>query len=428
MEKNDRKYAAYMSLLKEELIPALGCTEPIAIALAAAKAKKVLGEAPTHLEICCSGNIIKNVKGVTVPNSKGLKGIGVAAVLGCVGGNAAQELEVLASVTDEDIERTVELLKTDFFQCRLKEGVDNLYIQAIATTAEHSASVTIANKHTHIAEIIKDGIYLLSASNEPEGNKVIDKSFLTMEGIYDFSLNVNVDLLEDTIGNQIRLNRAISDEGLTNNYGARIGKTLLCHACDCVSTRAKAAAAAGSDARMGGCALPVVINSGSGNQGLTISLSVMEFAKELSCSREQLYRALALANLSAIHIKQYIGNLSAFCGAVSAAAGAGAGITYLSGGNFNAICRTIVNTLADTGGIVCDGAKASCAAKIASALDSAILSYRMSMDGITFPSDEGILQPDIETTLKSIGHVAKEGMRSTDTEILKIMTGETTFE
>ncbi len=416
-----------LSLLEHELIPALGCTEPIAIALAAAKARKVLGEFPEHLEVLCSGNIVKNVKGVTVPNSKGLKGIGVAAVLGCVGGDADNDLEVLSSVTDKDIEETLRLLSTDFFSCKLKEGVDNLYIQAIASNNGHSASVTIANKHTHVAEIIKDGQVLLSAENEPQSNKVVDKSFLTMKSIYDFSMNVDTSLLEDTIGKQIELNSVISAEGLKNDYGAKIGKTLLetCH--DCVATRARAAAAAGSDARMGGCALPVVINSGSGNQGLTISLSVLEYAKDLKSSKEQLYRALALANLTSIHIKQYIGSLSAFCGAVSASAGAGAGITYLKGGDFDAICRTITNTLANTGGMVCDGAKASCAAKIASALDSAIMACSMSMKGTVFASDEGLLQPDIERTLKSIGHMAKEGMRSTDLEILKIMTGETTF-
>ena len=416
-----------LTLLQQELIPALGCTEPIAIALAAAKARKYLGEFPEHLEVLCSGNIVKNVKGVTVPNSKGLKGIGVASVLGCIGGDADNELEVLSSVTDEDIKKTVDILKTDFFSCKLKEGVDNLYIQAVATTKDHSASVTIANKHTHIAEVIKDGEVLLSADNEPESNKMVDKSFLTMENILEFATTVDPALLASTVGKQIELNTVISAEGLTNDYGARIGKTLLECCSDCVATRAKAAAAAGSDARMGGCALPVVINSGSGNQGLTISLSVYEYAKELKSSRDELYRALAIANLTSIHIKSYIGSLSAFCGAVSAAAGAGAGITYLCGGDLDAICRTVTNTLANTGGIVCDGAKASCAAKIASALDSAIMAHNMSMKGIVFASDEGILMPDIETTLRSVGHMAKEGMKSTDLTILKIMTGETTF-
>ena len=414
-----------LSLLQHELIPALGCTEPIAIALAAAKARKYLGEFPQHLEVLCSGNIVKNVKGVAVPNSKGLKGIGVASVLGCVGGDADNELEVLGSVTDEDIKKTVEILKTDFFSCKLKEGVDNLYIQAIASANGHTASITIANKHTHIAEVIKDGEVILSAENEPESNKMVDKSFLSMKLIYEFATTVDPSLLAPTVGRQIELNSVISKEGLTNDYGAKVGKTLLDCCCDCVATRAKAAAAAGSDARMGGCALPVVINSGSGNQGLTISLSVYEYAKELKSSKDELYRALAIANLTSIHIKKYIGSLSAFCGAVSAAAGAGAGITYLCGGNFDAICRTVTNTLANTAGIVCDGAKASCAAKIASAIDSAIMAHNMSMKGIVFANDEGILMPDIEATLKSVGHMAKEGMKSTDLTILKIMTGET---
>lgn len=226
------------------------------------------------------------------------------------------------------------------------------------------------------------------------------------------------------MGRQITLNSAISAEGLKNDYGAQVGKTLMDECGDSICTRAKAAAAAGSDARMGGCSLPVVINSGSGNQGLTISMSVYEYSKGLKSTKEELYRGLALANLTAIHIKRYIGSLSAFCGAVSAAAAAGAGITYLAGGDLDAISRTVVNALADAGGIVCDGAKASCAAKIATALDCAIMAYRMSMRGIQFPNDEGILQPDVEQTLRSIGHVAKNGMKSTDAEILRIMTGE----
>ena len=413
-----------LNVLRHELIPALGCTEPIAIALAAAKARKVLGEFPEHLQVYCSGNIIKNVKGVTVPNSNGLKGIGVAAVLGCVGGDADRNLEALTTVTDADIQETTRLLKTDFFNCKLKENVDNLYIEAIASTKEHTATVVIAKKHTNFVKIVKDGTILLDATGEQGGEQEIDKSFLSMQSIYDFATHVDVSLLEDTVGKQIALNTVISAEGLKNDYGARVGKTLMCECGNDICTRAKAAAAAGSDARMGGCSMPVVINSGSGNQGLTISLSVYEFSKELKSTKEELYRALALANLTAIHIKRYIGSLSAFCGAVSAAASAGAGITYLAGGDLDAICRTVVNALADAGGIVCDGAKASCAAKIATALDCAIMASRMSMRGIVFPSDEGLLQPDVEQTLRSIGRMAKTGMKSTDLEILRIMTGE----
>lgn len=413
-----------IDLLYSELVPALGCTEPIAIAYAAAKARQVLGQMPQHIDIRCSGNIIKNVKGVLVPNSGGMKGVGAAAVLGVVGGNADLSLEVLSGVTEEHIEETRKLLAEGFFSCQLQENVANLYIVATVHAGEHTASVTIVNRHTMIAEMTKDGqvIYQLSQYADMQKEKEQSKPWtLTMEGILDFAGTVELDSVRPLLDSQIEMNTAIAQEGLSNVYGAQVGRTLLdCYPED-VRTRARAYAAAGSDARMGGCSLPVVINSGSGNQGMTVSLPVLQYAMKWGISDEKKYRALLISNLTAIHLKHYIGSLSAFCGAVTAACAAGAAITYMAGGTYTQICNTIINTLANVGGIVCDGAKASCAAKIASAVDAAILGHQMSMMGRTFPGGDGIIQDNIEDTIKSIGYVGRVGMKETDIEILHIM-------
>lgn len=414
-----------IDLLYSELVPALGCTEPIAIAYAAAKARQILGKMPEHIDIRCSGNIIKNVKGVLVPNSGGMKGVGAAAVLGVVGGKADLALEVLSEVTEEDLQKTKDLLEQGFFSCQLQEGVANLYIVATVTAGAHSASVTIVNRHTMIAEMTKDGqiIYQLSKyDNDMQKSKDQNKPWvLSMERILEFANKVELDEVRPLLDSQIEMNTAIAKEGLSNVYGAQVGRTLLdCYPED-VRTRARAYAAAGSDARMGGCSLPVVINSGSGNQGMTVSLPVIQYAEKWGISNEKRYRALLISNLTAIHLKHYIGSLSAFCGAVTAACAAGGAITYMGGGTFEQICNTIINTLANVGGIVCDGAKASCAAKIASAVDAAILGHQMSMMGRSFPSGDGIIQGTIEDTIKSIGYVGRVGMKETDIEILHIM-------
>ena len=413
-----------VDLLYSELVPALGCTEPIAIAYAAAKARQVLGMMPEHIDICCSGNIIKNVKGVLVPNSGGMKGVGAAAVLGVVGGNADLALEVLSEVTEEHITETKRLLEDGFFSCQLQEGVANLYIVATVTADGHTASVTIVNRHTMIAEMTRDGqvIYQLSQYAEAQKEKEQSKPWtLTMEGILDFANTAELEAVRPLLDSQIEMNTAIAREGLSNVYGAQVGRTLLdCYPED-VRTRARAYAAAGSDARMGGCSLPVVINSGSGNQGMTVSLPVLQYAEKWGISDEKKYRALLISNLTAIHLKHYIGSLSAFCGAITAACAAGAAITYMAGGTFTQICNTIINTLANVGGVVCDGAKASCAAKIASAVDAAILGHQMSMMGRSFPGGDGIIQDNIEDTIKSIGYVGRVGMKETDIEILNIM-------
>ncbi|MDY2937792.1 MAG: L-serine ammonia-lyase, iron-sulfur-dependent, subunit alpha [Fusicatenibacter sp.] len=414
-------YNNYVKILKNELVPALGCTEPIAIAYAAAKAREVLGQMPESIELCCSGNIIKNVKGVKVPNSNGLKGIDVAATLGVVGGRADRELEVLEDVTQEDIEKTKELVAAGFCTCTLKEGVENLYIVARVDAGEHSAEVTIVNRHTLISRIVKDGEVLYSIAANEESPEYVDKSLLNVRDILLFADEVDLEDVREVLTRQITMNSAIAEEGLSHPYGAQVGRTLLKEYGNDVKIRARARAAAGSDARMGGCSLPVVINSGSGNQGMTVSLPVIEFAKELKVSEEKLYRALVVSNLIAIHQKKYIGSLSAYCGAVSAACGAGAAITYLYGGDYEDVSFTIVNTIANVGGIVCDGAKSSCAAKIASAVDAAIMAHFMGMNHRTFQPGEGIVQEDVEGTIKSMGYIGRVGMKDTDTEILNIM-------
>ncbi|MCH4157958.1 MAG: L-serine ammonia-lyase, iron-sulfur-dependent, subunit alpha [Acidaminococcaceae bacterium] len=418
-------YQNYLQILKLELVPALGCTEPIAIAYAAAKAASVLDATPDSIQVRCSGNIIKNVKGVTVPNSGGLRGIAVAATLGAIGGNAAAELEVLEHVTPEQIEQTKKLVGAGFCSCTLAEGVANLYIAAKVKRGEHWAEVTIINRHTYITKIVKDGQVLFSretanTQDEPQ----VDKSLMTLDGILEFARTVQIKDVAELLQRQIDLNSKIAAEGLTHAYGAQVGQTLLQLYGDDVKTRARAKAAAGSDARMGGCSLPVVINSGSGNQGMTVSLPVIEYARHLQVSQETLYRALVLSNLISIHQKKFIGSLSAYCGAVTAAAGAGAAITYLCGGDDKQIGLTIVNTIANVGGIVCDGAKASCAAKIASAVEAALLANALSMQHRAFLPGEGIVQKDVETTIKGMGYIGRVGMQKTDTEILKIMIDE----
>ena len=419
MDKN--LYQGYVKILHNELIPALGCTEPIAIAFGAAKARAVLGQFPDRIKMRCSGNIIKNVMGVTVPNSGGLRGIDAAATLGVVGGDADRELEVLEGITQEDIEQTKRLVAEGFCQCDLQEDVENLYIVASAVKGEHSAEVTIINRHTLITKIVKDGEILFERQVGRESPDHADKSLLNVKDILTFANEVEIQDILEVIERQIHLNTAIDEEGLNGHYGAEVGRTLLEYYGEDVKTRARAKAAAGSDARMGGCPLPVVINSGSGNQGMTVSLPVIECAREFGVSEYKLYRALVVSNLIAIHQKKYIGSLSAYCGAVSAACGAGAAITYLSGGGVQEIGYTITNTIGNVGGIVCDGAKSSCAAKIASSVEAAILAHYMACRKHSFQPGEGIVQEDVEGTIKSVGYIGRVGMKLTDTEILNIM-------
>lgn len=415
-------YDNYVAILSSELVPALGCTEPIAIAYAMAKAVSLLGQRPERMIICCSGNIVKNVQGVTVPNSGGLKGIEAAAILGALGGNPDRELEVLEGISPEAISETARLINTGYCESHLAQGVSNLYLLATVFAQGHSAEVEIENRHTNIIRMTVDGNDLFRRENEQcAGCAIGDKGLLNVRDILSFADEVKLEDVQRVLDNQIQMNCAISDEGLHGNYGANVGKTLLAVYGNDIKIRAKARAAAGSDARMSGCSLPVVINSGSGNQGMTTSLPVIEYARELGASKERLYRALVVSNLISLHQKKYIGNLSAYCGAVSAACGAGAAITWLHGGGYSEISNTIINTIANVGGIVCDGAKPSCAAKIASAVDAAIMSHYMSAQNNTFSNGEGLVQGDVERTIQNIGRVGCVGMKSTDLEILDIM-------
>lgn len=417
-----QKYDNFIRVLEAELVPALGCTEPIAIAFAAAKVREVLGEMPQRLEIQCSGNIIKNVKGVVVPNSGGLRGISAAAILGMLCGRSDRELEVLSAVSEEDIARCRELMAQGICTTTLVKDVENLYIVAVAQGAEHTASVSVVNRHTLVTEIVRDGQVLLKKDVASPERSDADYGAMTVRDILDFADELDVADVRELLGRQIEMNTAIAREGLSHAYGAQVGYTLLQVFGDNVRTRACALAAAASDARMGGCPLPVMINSGSGNQGVTVSLPVIEYAKDLNVSEDKLYRALALSNLIAVHLKQYIGRLSAFCGAVSAACGAGAAITYLFGGGYDEIGYTIVNTLGTVGGIVCDGAKSSCAAKIASAVQAAIVAHYMGSHERVFRAGEGFVKEDLESTIRSMGYIGRVGMKETDYEILNIMT------
>ena len=425
MKRTDEKYQAYVQILKEELVPAMGCTEPIALAYAAAKAREVLGCLPDRVCIEASGSIIKNVKSVIVPNTDHLKGIPAAATAGIIAGKPEKELEVIAEVSKEDTRKMKEYLETTSITV---EHVDHGITFEIIVTVYHNESyvkVRIANYHTNIVLIEKDGnvLYQIEVEGEKEEG-LTDRSLLNVEDILDFANTVEVEDVKETLDRQIAYNTAISEEGLRGDYGANIGSVLLATYGDDVRTRAKAAAAAGSDARMNGCELPVIINSGSGNQGMTASLPVIEYAKELKSSETELYRALTLSNLVTIHQKTGIGRLSAFCGAVSAGAGAGAGIAYLMGGTFEEIAHTIVNALAIVSGIVCDGAKASCAAKIASAVDAGILGYNMYKQGQQFYDGDGIVIKGVDATIRNVGRLGKDGMKGTNEEIIRIMVGE----
>lgn len=429
---NRKIYNEYVTILESELVPALGCTEPIALAYAAAKAKEVLGKMPDHITMRCSGNIIKNVKGVKVPNSGGMKGVEAAAVLGITGGDPSQALEVLEHVTDREIDEAEKLLKAGFCDCVLKDDVANLYIEAYAVckkTEKSEALVVIEDEHTNITHIEKDGQVLFHKEKKEycqEREKTPNKSLLNLEDIITFANEVQITDVEKVLGRQIKYNTRIAEEGLRNPWGAQVGRVVLEEFGEDVKWRAVAKASAGSDARMSGCALPVIINSGSGNQGMTCSLPVIEFGKELKKSKEEIYRALCVSNLVALNQKKYIGSLSAYCGAVCAAAGAG--ITYLCGGTLEQIENTVVNTIADAGGIVCDGAKPSCAAKISTALQAAILSHKMAMRGLTFARGEGLVMDCPEDTIKAVGYVGRAGMKQTDVEILNLMIGKTKLE
>ena len=425
MEKTNVKYNIYVQTLKEELVPAMGCTEPIALAYGAAKAREVLGCLPDHVVIEASGSIIKNVKSVIVPNTDHLKGIPAAATAGIIAGKAEKELECIASVTKEEIAQMREFLNNTDIKVVAVDNGCTFEIGVILYKGNDYVKVRILNYHTNIVLIEKNGEVIYQVEVDGEGETgLTDRSLLNVEDIIDFANTVDPDDVREVLDRQIAYNTAIAEEGLRGDYGANIGRVLLATYGDSVMVRAKAKAAAGSDARMNGCELPVVINSGSGNQGMTTSLPVIEYANELGVDHDTLLRALVVANLITIHQKTSIGRLSAFCGAVSAGAGAGAGIAYLLDGSYDVIKHTIVNALGNVSGIVCDGAKSSCAAKIASAVEASILGYHMYKNGQQFYREDGIVGAGVEKTIANVGRMARVGMKGTNEEIINIMVGE----
>ncbi len=414
------KFDLMIKILNKELVPALGCTEPIAISLTAAKAREILGCMPTSVEILVSGNVLKNAKGVFVPNAEGMKGVDVACVLGIVGGDASMVLEVLKSVTHKDVEKTKELLGNDFCKVSILETDKPLHVIVVCKTDSDIAKVELCDGHANIVKIEKNGEVVFEKTDK-QIVSVEEKLPFNIEDILDFAKNVDLSLLKELLDNQIECNLAIAEEGLNKDYGENVGKTILKHYGNSYQNQAKAYAAAGADARMGGCSMPVVINSGSGNQGMTVSLPIIKFAEGNNCSQEMLYRALIVGNLISIYLKRGIGKLSAFCGVITASCGAGAGITFISGGSDEKIMETITNTVANVSGIVCDGAKSSCAAKIASCVDAAILSHYMAMDNNVFQPNEGIVKNDLEKTIEGVIEIGRDSMKETDKKILEIM-------
>ena len=420
MEKSDCLYESYLNILKEELVPAMGCTEPICLAYAAAKARKVLGELPERVEIEASGNIIKNVKSVVVPNTDGMKGLKASVAAGIVAGNPDSVLEVIANVKPEQKHDIADFLEKVPITIKPLDCIARLDVTVRLFKGEHSSSVRIAGHHTNVVSVTKDGESLFACECSDTNANMTDRSCLKMDKIFDFANTVDIEDIRPIIGRQITYNKAIAMEGLKNNWGANVGSTILRVGSD-IRQKAKAWAAAGSDARMSGCEMPVIINSGSGNQGMTVCLPILAFAEEFHVDEDKTLRAVALSNLVAIHQKTGIGRLSAYCGAVSAGCAAGCGIAYLFGHGLNVIEHTLENALGMAAGIVCDGAKPSCAGKIALAVEAGLLGFEMSKHGDNLMGGDGIIGCDAEETIDHIGRLGRNGMRETDVEILKIM-------
>ena len=420
-------YQAYLNILRAELVPAMGCTEPIAIAYAAALAAQTLGEVPEEVQIWSSPNIIKNVKSVVVPHTGGLQGIQAAAAAGIISGRADLKLEVLSGITGEQIAQIKDYLANTPISSQKSEQGFIFDIQIRVSAGQHTAFCEIAGSHTNVIALEKDGEVLLHLDfceedeNEAGGEDALDYSLLSIDSIVEFADSVDLEDVREILDRQIRYNTAISEEGLRGHWGAQIGRVLMRSYGGSVQNRAKAAAAAASDARMSGCELPVVINSGSGNQGITCSLPVIVYSREIGVNHETLLRALVVSNLVTIHLKTGIGRLSAYCGATSAGCGAGAGITYLYGGKYDEISHTVVNAIAIDSGMICDGAKPSCAAKIASAVEAGLLGWQMQTQGSEFFSGDGIVTKGVENTIRNVGRVARIGMAGTDREIIDIM-------
>ena len=417
MKKADSDYRAFLDILKEELIPAGGCTEPIAIAYTAAVARKTLGCRPEHMDVYASGNLIKNAKGVYIPNGGELRGVDAAAILGALGGNADRMLEVLLDLPDGVLDETQALMQQNYCKVHVIQGSEALHLIVNVQAGGQTAEVELKNAHTHIVRIEKNGESVFRAEEDGTQDGFTDHSCLTVEKIVDFANTCDLADIEPTLQKQIDCNMQIAEEGLNNRWGVNVGKLYYEN-----GKLLQAYAAAASDARMSGCNLPVVIVSGSGNQGATASLPVIVYAEKHGCSREQMLRALALSDLIAIHLKSGIGRLSAYCGAVCAATGAGCAMTYLDGGTLEQIDQTITNSIATSSGMVCDGAKPSCAAKIATSLESAIMAHDLAMANRAFQSGEGIVMDNVAQTIDAVGCVASQGMHITDQVILNLMT------
>ncbi len=416
--------AAFVSILKEELVPATGCTEPIAIAYCAAKMRQVLGALPEKILVEVSGNILKNAKSVVVPNTGGMKGVQAAAAAGIIAGLADQELQVISSVPESAHAGIAAFVKNTPIQVACPETPWLLDIQITGWAGSDKAVVRILDSHTNIVYIEKNGVVELKKEMQAApGETGSFRELLTLKNVLDFASEADLSLVSDLLDRQIQYNSAIAEEGLKNSWGANIGSTLLKEYGGDIKIEARAWAAAGSDARMSGCEMPVVICSGSGNQGMTASLPVIRYAKHLGATQEQLYRALLVSDLVTVYQKAGIGRLSAYCGAVSAGVGAGAGIAYLQGADYNAIAHTIINAVAILSGTICDGAKPSCAAKIASSVEAGILGYLMHKNGQDFKGGDGILADDVDNTVSNVGVLARKGMLGTDRTILSIMVG-----
>ena len=422
MKPGDDLYQKYIAILQEELRPAMGCTEPIALAYAGAKARQVLGALPDRVRLAVSGNIIKNVKSVVVPNTGGQRGMAAALCAGIVAGDPDRELQVISQIPAAMHETIRTYRDTVDLEIVPAESTLVFDIDLRVFAGADQVRLRIVNNHTNIVCIEKNGEKLLNLPvSESSEDHLTDKSCLNVASIVEFADCLNVEDVRPFVGEQIRCNMEIAQEGLNGNWGANIGQVILRRQGESLEKKAAAYAAAGSDARMSGCEKPVVIVSGSGNQGITASVPVAVYARETGASEEQLLRAVALSDLVTIHQKAGIGRLSAYCGAISAGCGAGAGIAYLEGGDARAIAHTVVNAIAILSGTICDGAKASCAAKIAAAVDAGILGYQMYLEGQQFYSGDGIVTKGADNTVHNIGRLAREGMRQTDRTILEIM-------
>lgn len=413
--------ADFLAILAGELIPAMGCTEPIALAFASARAREVLGGTPEQITAYCSGNIIKNVRCVSIPNSGGMIGVEAACALGTFGGNASRVMEVLEEVTEENLSATKEFLSQGRCQVNYLDSEIPLHFIIEAKRKDDSVTVEVRHAHTNIVRIEKNGETVYKNKAAIDETASADHSALSIEAIKEFADTIEISRIKSMLDMQIRCNMDIAYEGMSGDYGIGIGKAIRESYPDSVVTRMRAYAAAASEARMDGCDMPVIINSGSGNQGIASSVPVIVYAREMSIPQEKLYRALAFSGLMTVYQKEFIGKLSAFCGAVSASCAAGAAITYMVGGTVRQIEDTIDNTLADIPGIICDGAKISCAAKIASALDAAMLAHSMAMKGKAYAANTGILKEDAGETISCVGYIGKVGMRQTDQEIVRVM-------